>query len=128
MGHNSYGECAWPNDIIYVFPIVGFSLSMSLSMIIILTAQYILIQLRVFYNSLVSPYVIKPEWYLLNEFLMLRMILDQCIALMSLILISIVIASIVVVLNIEKCQNILRRSISYTLSIVSNSFVLGLIF
>ena len=22
MGHNSYGEPAWPNDLLYIFPIV----------------------------------------------------------------------------------------------------------
>ena len=27
MGHNSYGEAAWPNDILYIFPIVIFGIT-----------------------------------------------------------------------------------------------------
>jgi cytochrome b6-f complex subunit 4 len=26
MGHNYYGEPAWPNDILYIFPIVIFGI------------------------------------------------------------------------------------------------------
>jgi cytochrome b6-f complex subunit 4 len=64
MGHNYYGEPAWPNDLLYMFPVV------------ILGTIALLVGLSVLDPALVgepanpfaTPLEILPEWYLYPVF------------------------------------------------------------
>ena len=70
MGHNYYGEPAWPNDLLYIFPVV------------ILGTFAILIGLGVLEpyavgepaDPFATPLEILPEWYLFPTFNILRIL------------------------------------------------------
>ena len=64
MGHNSYGEPAWPNDLLYVFPVV------------ILGTICLVVGLAILEPSAIgekadpfaTPLEILPEWYFYPTF------------------------------------------------------------
>ena len=60
MGHNYYGEPAWPNDLLYTFPIV------ILATIALCTGLAVLDPAMVgeAANPFATPLEILPEWYL----------------------------------------------------------------
>ena len=70
MGHNYYGEPAWPNDLLYIFPVV------------ILGTLACVIGLSVLSPSpmgekadpFATPLEILPEWYFFPTFNLLRII------------------------------------------------------
>ncbi|NEO42971.1 MAG: cytochrome b6-f complex subunit IV [Moorea sp. SIO4A3] len=70
MGHNYYGEPAWPNDLLYVFPVV------------IMGSIALCIGLAVLDPALIgepadpfaTPLEILPEWYLYPVFQILRIL------------------------------------------------------
>ena len=70
MGHHNYGEPAWPNDILFVFPLVIFgvvSILFSLSVGSILNVSFIA-------NPFCTPLELQPEWYFLIAYAILRSI------------------------------------------------------
>jgi cytochrome b6-f complex subunit 4 len=59
MGHNSYGEPAWPNDLLYMFPVVilgTFACTIGLA---VLDPSVIGEPA----NPFATPLEILPEWY-----------------------------------------------------------------
>ena len=70
MGHNYYGEPAWPNDLLYIFPVV------------ILGTIGLVVSLAVLdpavvgepANPFATPLEILPEWYLYPVFQILRVV------------------------------------------------------
>jgi cytochrome b6-f complex subunit 4 len=70
MGHNYYGEPAWPNDLLYMFPVV------------IMGTFALIVGLSVLDPALVgepadpfaTPLEILPEWYLYPVFNILRLV------------------------------------------------------
>ena len=59
IGHNFYGEPAWPNDILYIFPIVIFDVVSCLFELVVLEPLNISIKA----NPFSTPFEILPEWY-----------------------------------------------------------------
>jgi cytochrome b6-f complex subunit 4 len=59
MGHNSYGEPAWPNDLLYIFPVVIFGTFACVIGLSVLdpaaTGEPA--------NPFATPLEILPEWY-----------------------------------------------------------------
>ena len=63
MGHNYYGEPAWPNDILYVFPIVIFG-----GLIVVLGLSIVEpVSLGEPANPFATPLEILPEWYFFSN-------------------------------------------------------------
>ena len=73
MGHNSYGEPAWPNDILYIFPIVIFGIRSIICGLAILKPLNISTRA----NPFATPLEIIPEWYLFPTFNLLRILSDK---------------------------------------------------
>jgi len=70
MGHNYYGEPAWPNDLLYMFPVVimgSFALIVGLAVL-----DPALIGEPA--NPFATPLEILPEWYLYPVFNILRLV------------------------------------------------------
>jgi len=75
MGHNYYGEPAWPNDLLYIFPVC------------ILGTIACCIGLGVLEptplgepaDPFATPLEILPEWYFFPTFNLLRVILTSCL-------------------------------------------------
>jgi cytochrome b6-f complex subunit 4 len=70
MGHNYYGEPAWPNDLLYIFPVV------ILGTIAILVGLGVLEPYAVGEpaDPFATPLEILPEWYLFPTFNILRVL------------------------------------------------------
>src|SRR5512141_1474201 len=68
MGHNYYGEPAWPNDLLYVFPVV------ILGTIGLVTGLAILDPAMIGEpaDPFATPLEILPEWYFFPVFQILR--------------------------------------------------------
>ena len=70
IGHNYYGEPAWPNDILYIFPIVICGIILQLLGLAIHQPY----NKSEHANPFATPLEILPEWYLLTTFNLLRIL------------------------------------------------------
>ena len=117
MGHNTYGEPAWPNDILYVFPIVilgTFACSIGFGILDPATVGEPA-------DPFATPLEILPEWYLYATFNILRVVPNK---LLGLILMASVPAGLITVPFIENLNpfaNPFRRPIAMTF------FLIGLV-
>ena len=68
MGHNSYGEPAWPNDLLYMFPVVILGTFACIIGLSVLDPAAIGEPA----NPFATPLEILPEWYLFPVFQILR--------------------------------------------------------
>ncbi len=81
MGHNSYGEPAWPNDIFYIFPIVIFGIT-CLNLGLAIYEPY---KKSEDANAFATPLEILPEWYLLTTFNFLRLLCSKFLGILSML-------------------------------------------
>jgi cytochrome b6-f complex subunit 4 len=96
MGHHYYGEPAWPNDLLYMFPVC------------ILGTFAIVIGLAVMQpsaigekaNPFATPLEILPEWYFFPTFNLLRVLPNKL--------------TVPFIENVNKFQNPFRRPIAST--------------
>ena len=108
MGHNYYGEPAWPNDLLYIFPVV------------ILGTFAILIGLAVLEPSALgekadpfaTPLEILPEWYFFPTFNLLRVIPNKLIGVGSMAAVPIGLITVPFIENVNKFQNPFRRPLA----------------
>jgi len=99
MGHNYYGEPAWPNDLLYIFPVV------------ILGTFAILIGLGVLEpysvgepaDPFATPLEILPEWYLFPTFNILRILPNKLLGIAAMAAVP---AGLATVPFFEKCKQI----------------------
>lgn len=70
VGHNSYGEQAWPNDLLYMFPISILGVFGA----IIGLATLMPTPIGEPANPYATPFEILPEWFLFPTFQILRVI------------------------------------------------------
>jgi len=64
MGHNYYGEPAWPNDLLYMFPVTILGTFACLVGLAVLDPAMLLDKADPF----ATPLEILPEWYLYPSF------------------------------------------------------------
>ena len=110
MGHNYYGEPAWPNDLLYMFPVV------------ILGTITCCIGLGVMEptglgepaDPFATPLEILPEWYFYPTFNQLRIIPNKLIGVLSMAAVPIGLATVPFIEGINKFQNPFRRPIATT--------------
>jgi cytochrome b6-f complex subunit 4 len=126
MGHNYYGEPAWPNDILYIFPLViAAVVSITIGLAI---SEPTNIGDRS--SPFATPLEILPEWYFYPTFNLLRILPDKLIGVCSLIYIPIILILTPVIENTTVYQNPFRRPIAISVFIftVSYSIWLGSIY
>ena len=70
MGHNYYGEPAWPNDLLYVFPITMLGTLACIVGLSVLAPT----QLGEPADPFNTPLEILPEWYFFPTFNLLRVL------------------------------------------------------
>lgn len=122
MGHNYYGEPAWPNDLLYVFPVV------------ILGTIALCVGLGVLDPAMVgepadpfaTPLEILPEWYLWPSFQMLRVVPNKLlgIALMGSIPVGLMLVPFIE--NVNKFQNPFRRPLATAVFLFGTLFTIWL--
>jgi len=124
MGHNYYGEAAWPNDILYIFPVVIFGVASSVFGLAIIQP----LGMGEPANGFATPLEILPEWYFFPIFNLLRVLSDKFVGILS----NLYIPALLLVLpfgeNLNRYQNPFRRPImiSIFLSTVVYSIWLGI--
>jgi cytochrome b6-f complex subunit 4 len=70
MGHNYYGEPAWPNDLLYIFPICIFGTFACVIGLAVLEPS----SFGEPANPFATPLEILPEWYFYPTFNLLRVL------------------------------------------------------
>ena len=113
MGHNYYGEPAWPNDLLYVFPIV------------ILGTIGLVVGLAVLDPSLIgepadpfaTPLEILPEWYLYPVFQILRILPNKLLGIACQGAVPLGLMLIPFIESVNKFQNPFRRPVATTVFI-----------
>ena len=124
MAHNTYGEPAWPNDILYIFPIVIFGISS----VILGLADNEPLNISCDANPFATPFEILPEWYLFPTFNLLRILSDKFIGILSIFYFPGVLLIIPFGENLNRYQNPFRRPImvSIFLSVIIYSIWLSI--
>lgn len=122
MGHNYYGEPAWPNDLLYTFPIVilgTFGLVVGLS---VLDPAMI----GEPSNPFATPLEILPEWYLWPTFQILRVVPNKLLGIMLMSSIPVGLIAVPFIESVNKFQNPFRRPVATTIFLVSTLITLWL--
>jgi len=120
MGHNYYGEPAWPNDLLYIFPVV------------ILGTLACVIGLSVLSPSpmgekadpFATPLEILPEWYFFPTFNLLRIIPNKLLGVLSMAAVPAILITVPFVEGINKFQNPFRRPIAMLVFLFSIAFAI----
>lgn len=106
MGHNYYGEPAWPNDLLYIFPVCIFgAIACNIGLAVLEPTQ---IGERA--DPFSTPLEILPEWYFFPTFNMLRVIPNKLLGVMSMAAVPIGLITVPLFENGNKYQNPFRRT------------------
>ncbi|MEB3292299.1 MAG: cytochrome b6-f complex subunit IV [Synechococcales bacterium] len=108
MGHNYYGEPAWPNDLLYIFPVV------------ILGTICLCVGLAVLEPALVgepanpfaTPLEILPEWYLYPVFNILRLVPNKLLGVVLMASVPLGLILVPFIEGVNKFQNPFRRPVA----------------
>jgi cytochrome b6-f complex subunit 4 len=110
MGHNYYGEPAWPNDLLYIFPVVIFGSIAAVVGLAVLEPT----QLGEPANPFATPIEILPEWYFFSTFNLLRTIPNKLLGVLSMAAVPVGLLTVPFIENINKFQNPFRRPVATT--------------
>jgi cytochrome b6-f complex subunit 4 len=122
VGHNYYGEPAWPNDLLYTFPIVilgTFGLCVGLA---VLDPAMI----GEPSNPFATPLEILPEWYLYPVFQILRIVPNKLLGIALQTAIPLGLMLIPFIENVNKFQNPFRRPVATTVFLFGTAVTLWL--
>ena len=114
MGHNYYGEPAWPNDLLYIFPVV------ILGTIALCTGLAVLDPAMVGEpaNPFATPLEILPEWYLYPAFQILRIVPNKLLGILLQTAIPLGLILVPFIESVNKFQNPFRRPLAMTVFLV----------
>lgn len=122
MGHNYYGEPAWPNDLLYIFPVV------------ILGTIACNVGLAVLEPSMIgepadpfaTPLEILPEWYFFPVFQILRTVPNKLLGVLLMVSVPTGLLIVPFLENVNKFQNPFRRPVATTVFLVGTAVALWL--
>jgi cytochrome b6-f complex subunit 4 len=124
LGNNAYGEPAWPNDILFLFPVVILGVTTSVIGLSISEP----ISLGEPATPFATPLDILPEWYFYQAFNLLRILPNKLLGLLAQIYVPAITLLTPLVENTSRYQNPFRRPICSGLAmcIIGDSLWLGL--
>ncbi len=108
MGHNYYSEPAWPNDLLYVFPIVIFGTIALCTGLAVLDPALVGEPA----NPFATPLEILPEWYLYPVFNILRVVPNKLLGVVLMASVPLGLIAIPFIENVNKFQNPFRRPVA----------------
>nr|YP_009550981.1 cytochrome b6/f complex subunit 4 [Eustigmatophyceae sp. Ndem 8/9T-3m6.8]QAA11911.1 cytochrome b6/f complex subunit 4 [Eustigmatophyceae sp. Ndem 8/9T-3m6.8] len=120
MGHNYYGEPAWPNDLLYIFPVVilgTFALVIGLS-----TLEPSSLGEKA--NPFATPLEILPEWYFFPTFNLLRVLPNKLLGVIAMASVPAGLLTVPFIENINTFQNPFRRPIASLLFLFGTVFAI----
>ena len=108
MGHNYYGEPAWPNDLLYIFPVVILGSIACCGGLAVLDPALIGEPADPFS----TPLEILPEWYFFPVFQILRVIPNKLLGVILMASVPLGLISVPFIENVNKFQNPFRRPVA----------------
>ena len=114
MGHNYYGEPAWPNDLLYIFPVCIFGTFACVIRLSVLEPS----SLGEKANPFATPLEILPEWYFFPTFNLLRVLPNKLLGVLSMAAVPAGLLTVPFIENINKFQNPFRRPVAMTVFII----------
>merc|ERR1719163_638203 len=108
MGHNYYGEPAWPNDLLYIFPVVILGTIACVVGLSVLDPAVIGEPA----NPFATPLEILPEWYFFPTFNQLRVIPNKLLGVLSMAAVPLGLITVPFIESINNFQNPFRRPIA----------------
>ncbi len=110
MGHNYYGEPAWPNDLLYIFPVVIFgTIALVVGLAVLdpaMTGEPA--------NPFATPLEILPEWYLYPVFNILRLVPNKLLGVVLMASVPLGLILVPFIESVNKFQNPFRRPVAMT--------------
>ena len=124
MGHNYYGEPAWPNDLLYIFPVcILGTISCCIGLGVLAPTT-----LGEKADPFATPLEILPEWYFFPTFNLLRVIPNKLLGVISMAAVPIGLITVPFIENVNKFQNPFRRPLASLVFLVGTftAFWLGI--
>lgn len=110
MGHNYYGEPAWPNDLLYIFPVVILGTIACVVCLAVLDPAMI----GEPSDPFATPLEILPEWYLYPAFQILRVVPNKLLGIAMQTAIPLGLMLVPFIEGVNKFQNPFRRPVATT--------------
>ncbi len=108
MGHNYYGEPAWPNDLLYIFPVVILgTIALCVGLAVLDPAS-----IGEPANPFATPLEILPEWYLYPVFNILRVAPNKLLGVVLMGSVPLGLLIVPFIENVNKFQNPFRRPVA----------------
>jgi cytochrome b6-f complex subunit 4 len=108
MGHNYYGEPAWPNDLLYIFPVcILGTISCCIGLGVLEPTT-----LGEPADPFATPLEILPEWYFFPTFNLLRVIPNKLLGVFSMAAVPLGLITVPFIENVNKFQNPFRRPVA----------------
>jgi len=114
MGHNYYGEPAWPNDLLYIFPVVILGTFAAVIGLSVLDPAAIGEPA----NPFATPLEILPEWYFYPVFQILRVVPNKLLGVLLMAAVPAGLLTVPFIENINKFQNPFRRPVATTVFLI----------
>ena len=115
MGHNYYGEPAWPNDLLYIFPVcILGTISCCIGLGVLAPTT-----LGEKADPFATPLEILPEWYFFPTFNLLRVIPNKLLGVLSMASVPVGLITVPFIEGVNKFQNPFRRPIAMTIFVFS---------
>ena len=122
MGHNYYGEPAWPNDLLYIFPVVILgTIALNVGLAVLDPAA-----VGEPADPFATPLEILPEWYLYPVFQILRTVPSKLLGVVAMASVPLGLIVIPFIENVNKFQNPFRRPLATTMFLVGTLVTLWL--
>ncbi|MEI6429759.1 MAG: cytochrome b6-f complex subunit IV [Pseudanabaena sp. ELA607] len=122
MGHNYYGEPAWPNDLLYIFPVVIAGTIAILAGLAVVDPALVGEPA----NPFATPLEILPEWYLYPAFQILRVVPNKLLGVLLQSAIPLGLILIPFIENVNKFQNPFRRPVATAMFLFGTAFTIYL--
>ena len=122
MGHNYYGEPAWPNDLLYIFPVVMLGTLTCIVGLAILDPAMVGEPADPF----ATPLEILPEWYFYPVFQILRTVPNKLLGVLMMTSVPLGLMLVPFIENVNKFQNPFRRPLATTVFLVGTLVTLWL--
>ena len=114
MGHNYYGEPAWPNDVLYIFPVVILGTFAGIIGLSVLDPA----AMGEPANPFATPLEILPEWYFFPVFQLFRTVPNKLLGVALMAAVPAGLLTVPFIEGINKFQNPFRRPVASTVFIV----------
>ena len=111
MGHHYYGEPAWPNDLLYMFPVVILGTIACIAGLAVMEPS----GFGEPADPFATPLEILPEWYLFPTFNLLRVIPNKLIGIGLMAAIPLGLMTVPFIESMNKYQNPFRRPIAMSI-------------